>query len=135
MADIQFAPNSEAEGQFDVRVIDNNGSPTNVVEAGTAFNIEVRWRYSNGGNPEFAGDWVFQAFVESIGPGVEKRVAGPVNQSSRTFGKTAALTVPPPAAAHPQPAGESGVNILVVLLTPSKNDNIAGFDERLLRIA
>src|SRR5262245_66686999 len=108
MADIQFAPNSEAEGQFDVRVIDNNGSPTNVVEAGTAFNIEVRWRYSNGGNPEFAGDWVFQAFVESIGPGVEKRVAGPVNQSSGTFANTVVLTVPPAAVPNQPPAGSPG---------------------------
>jgi hypothetical protein len=138
MADIQFAPNSEAEGQLDIRIVDNNGSPVSVLEASQPFTIQASWRYQNGGNPPFAGDWIFRAFAESIGPGPESEIAlqnAPVRQSSGAFQNTANLVVPGNSLPNQPAPPVSGVYRILVLMTHSLDPNLAAFEERLLRVA
>ena len=70
------------------RVLDNNTAPTEVLQAGAAFDIEVRWEVpaALAGLVGPADTFRLRAFAESIGPGQEipiseLTVPGAVNQT------------------------------------------------------
>ena len=105
------------------KVLDNNTAPTEVLQAGVPFNIEVRWEVpaALAGLVGPADSFRLRAFAESIGPGQEMQIGeftapGVVNQTPYT----AVIAVNPNLLlGEEQPFGGvpvSGIyNIVVVL--------------------
>jgi len=69
MAYIQFPNVLFGPGTFDAVVVDNNGNPADVLEAGTPFQIKVKWSIGPLAALLLGGQWTVSAYVESIGPG------------------------------------------------------------------
>ena len=73
MPAIQF-PNALFEGDVNATVLDNDGAPSTVLEAGKQFTIRVNWTVSPLAARLLGGEWQLAAYVESIGPGPERQV-------------------------------------------------------------
>ena len=117
MADIQF-PNQLFTGTLDAQVLDNNGAPSSVLEAGQDFTIRARWRIDAVAALLLGGQWELAAYVESIGIGPEQQV-GPTEVVALNGGRnySASITVPANTLPNnPQPPN-AGVYKLVTVLT------------------
>jgi hypothetical protein len=53
--------------------------PSTIIQTDDAWNIRVDWSVDGGFAPFLGGDWHVSVFVESIGPGFEGQVGGPVD--------------------------------------------------------
>ena len=117
MPAIQF-PNAFFTGDMAATVLDNNGTPSNVLESSQPFTINVTWDYNTFGL--LGGQWLVQAFAESIGPGPELAIgnAGPV-AATPDGAKATAINV----GANTLPPNNSGVYKIVIVLT---HENPAG---------
>jgi hypothetical protein len=74
MTDIQFPNILLGPGSVTATVLDNNGAPATVLEAGDPFTIHADWQISPLAALLLGGDWQLAAYVESIGAGPEQQV-------------------------------------------------------------
>ena len=125
MADlaIHIFPNPLAvSGTFTAQVLDNAGSPADVIEAGLDFQVKCDWTIDKDLAKLLGGTWHVDLYAESIGQGFEGRVAGdfePVVPGQTSYTKT--FTVPADTFADDTPVhplGDySGVYKMSVVLT------------------
>ena len=74
MSDIQFPNILLGPGSVTATVLDNNGAPATVLEAGATFTVHADWEISPLAALLLGGEWQLAAYVESIGPGPEQQV-------------------------------------------------------------
>ena len=117
MGDMQFPNVLLGPGTFDATVIDNNGAPSAVLEAGNQFTIRTSWTISALAALLLGGEWQVAAYVESIGPGPEQQIGPTVTVSlSGVTNYNADIVIPPNTLPDDDPA-ISGTYKLVTLLT------------------
>ena len=106
MADIQF-PNVllSPPGTFDAVLIDNNGDPSTVLDAGLDFTINANWTISSLAALLLGGQFEVAAYAEAIGAGPEQQIGNlvvvPLDGSTNY---SATVTVPAntlPILRHP----------------------------------
>jgi hypothetical protein len=78
MSDIQFPNVLLGPGAISATVLDNNGAPATVLEAGATYTIHADWNISPLAALLLGGDWQLAAYVESIGAGPEQQVGATV---------------------------------------------------------
>jgi hypothetical protein len=116
MADIQF-PASLGPGVFTMVVRDNNGNPSQVLEAADPFSIDLWWSIDRAAARVLGGRWEVAAYVESIGPGAERQI-GNTQLVQLNGGTSYSTTITVPGGTLPdEPAGQSGAYKLVAVLT------------------
>jgi hypothetical protein len=119
MADIQF-PNilfDPPPGTFNAQLLDNNGAPSTVLDAGTEIQINCDWVISPLAALLMGGQWEVAAYVDSIGPGPEQLVASAVVPLTGATTYNALLRVPANTLPNNPGPGQSGAYKVVVLLT------------------
>jgi hypothetical protein len=82
VAVIQFPNVLLNPGSFNATVVDNNGNPSSVLDAGTQFTINATWQVSPLAALLLGGQWEIAAYVESVGAGPEQQI-GPTRSMSR----------------------------------------------------
>lgn len=117
--DIQF-PNVllAPPSKFDAQLLDNNGNPSNVLEAAADIKVQCNWTISGLAALLLGGQWEVAAYAESIGPGPERQIGNTV-VVPLNGGTTYSATITVPANTlpdNPQPP-QSGAYKIVVLLT------------------
>jgi hypothetical protein len=105
-------------GTFNATLIDNNGSPSTVLEASAPFTIQCSWTISPLAALLLGGQWQVAAYVESMGPGPEQEV-GPTVTIALNGGTNYSANIVVPANTLPNnPAPPaSGVYKTVTVLT------------------
>jgi hypothetical protein len=131
MPNIQFPSGS---GTLDVTVKDNNGAPSNVLEAAADFTIEAKWSINKYFARALCGKWELAAYVESMGQGPEQQIGKTeVVQLNGGTNYSAVITVPAGSLPDDPAPPRSGVYKLVTVLThrgPSgKITDVAAFAE------
>jgi hypothetical protein len=118
MADIQFPNLLLSPGDFTAVLVDNNGAPSSVLDAGLDFKVKADWNISPLAALLMGGVWEVAAYVESIGPGREQQV-GPTATVplNGTTPYSTEITVPAGTLPNNLSAGESGAYKVAVLLT------------------
>jgi hypothetical protein len=118
MTDIQFPAILLGPGTVTAAVLDNNGAPATVLEAGQPFTIHADWQISPLAALLLGGEWQLAAYVESIGPGPEQQV-GPTVTVPLTGATSYSADVTVPAGTLPDdPAPPtSGAYKTVTVLT------------------
>ena len=118
MTEIQFPDALFGPGTFTATVVDNNGTPASVLNAAEPFSIEVEAILDTLSAGLLEGQLEFAAYVESIGPGVEKQV-GPTEIAVLTGATNYPDVIEVPANELPDNLGpgESGAYKLVTLMT------------------
>jgi hypothetical protein len=117
MSDIQFPNALLGPGNFFAEVQDNNGSPTEVLEAGRPIRVQTHWRISPLAALLLGGQWTVTVYVESIGPGPEQRVGSETRAVNGGQNYDALVTVPPNTLPNDPPQTTSGVYKVVTVLT------------------
>ena len=74
MTNMQFPDILLGPGTVTATVLDNNGAPATVLEAGQQFTIHAEWTISPLAALLLGGDWQLATYVESIGAGPEQQV-------------------------------------------------------------
>lgn len=118
MASIQFPNQLFGPGTFNATVLDNNGAPSTVLEAGQQFTIRTQWSIGALAALLLGGQFEVAAYVEAIGPGPEQQV-GPTVVVPLNGGQNFAADIVVPANTLPDDVGpgQSGSYKLVTLLT------------------
>ena len=118
MTDIQFPNILLGPGSVTATVLDNNGAPATVLEAGDPFTIHADWQISPLAALLLGGDWQLAAYVESIGAGPEQQV-GPTVTVPLTGAPnySADITVPANTLPNTPAPPASGVYKTVTVLT------------------
>jgi hypothetical protein len=141
MAEIQFPNAFFAPGTLTAEVLDNNGDPRNVLDAGQDFTIRVRTDLSANAAAFLGGTFEYAAYVESIGPGPEQQVGNTETRANNgTNPILVDIVVPANTLPDNVPPGQSGAYLPVVLLTHRDNsgqvtDVAAVVDGPVLRIS
>jgi hypothetical protein len=118
MVEIQFPNVTFPASTFTAELIDNNGAPSSVLDAGTEFTVKTEWTISALAALLMGGQWEVAAYAESIGPGVEKQIgATVVKPLDGSTAYNAVITVPALDLPNNLGPGESGAYKVVVLLT------------------
>jgi hypothetical protein len=139
MADMQIQPLA-GSGTFTATVLDNNGAPATVLDAGEDFTIHCEWEV-DALAAFIGGEYSVAAYVEAIGPGEEKQVGNTETRPAQgVLDLTYEADILVPAGTLPDNLGPggSGAYKLVTLLTHSFGavTNVAAVDEeRVLRIS
>jgi len=98
-------------------------APQTVIRDNQAWNINVRWQELGAGSGTVPGNWIVDAYVESIGPGAELRVG----QATSPFGTLYTnhdVNIHVPTGTVPVAAGEKTTPYkLVITLTADWGDN------------
>jgi hypothetical protein len=118
MATIQF-PNVQLNpGTFTASVVDNNGAPSTVLDAGQPFTIQCSWQISALAALLMGGQFQVAAYAESIGQGPEQQL-GPTVTRPLNGGTNFSADIVVPANTLPNnlPPGQSGAYKLITLLT------------------
>ena len=127
MADIQFPNVLLNPGTFTATVIDNNGNPSTVLDAGTQFEIQCSWQVSPLAALLLGGQWEVAAYVESVGAGPEQQIGPtsvvPLNGSAGPY--TTTIIVPAGTLPNNPAPPESGVYKLVTVLTHRNFGNVS----------
>ena len=118
MTEIQFPNLLLSPGDFNAVLVDNNGAPSTVLDAGLPFMINADWTISPLAALLMGGNWEVAAYAEAIGPGEEKQV-GPTRTVplNGTTTYSTVINVGPNELPDNLPAGQSGAYKIVVLLT------------------
>ena len=118
MADIQFPNVLFGPGTFTATVLDNNGNPSSVLDAGQQFTIHAERPIDPLAAALSAASWQFAAYVEAIGPGVEQQV-GPTQTVPLNGATNYQTDIVVPATSLPDNLGpgQSGAYKLVTLMT------------------
>lgn len=117
MSDIQFPNTLLGPGNFFAELQDNDGSPTQVLEAGRPIRIHTYWRISPVAASLLGGQWVVKVYVESIGPGPEKLIGTETRAVNGGQNYEATVLVPPNTLENNPPETTSGLYKVVTLLT------------------
>ncbi|HEX5811940.1 MAG TPA: hypothetical protein VFY38_07565 [Pseudonocardia sp.] len=118
MTDIQFPNLLLSPGTFTAELIDNNGVPSTVLEAGQEITVKAEWTISALAALLMGGQWEVAAYAESIGPGVEKQIGDTVVKPlDGSTNYNAEIKVPANTLPDNLGPGESGAYKVVVLLT------------------
>jgi hypothetical protein len=118
MASIQFPNILLGPGTFDATLVDNNGSPSSVLDASVPFHIDCSWTISPLAALLLGGQWELSAYVESIGPGPEKEIGALVTVPLTGTTNYSATIVVPANTLPVNPAPPvSGTYKMVMLLT------------------
>ena len=118
MADIQFPNVTFPASTFTAELIDNNGAPSTVLDAGLDFAVKADWTISALAALLMGGQWEVAAYAESIGPGVEKQIGDTVVKPlDGSTNYKAEIKVPANTLPDNLGPGESGTYKIVVLLT------------------
>jgi hypothetical protein len=115
---IQFPNVLLNPGTFTADVVDNDGAPSTVLDAGQQFTIQCQWNISPLAALLMGGEFQVAAYVESIGPGREQQVGPTVTRAlngSTVFSGN--IVVPANTLPNNLPPGQSGAYKLVTLLT------------------
>jgi hypothetical protein len=134
VTDIQFADPTFAPSTFDAEVLDNNGAPKTVLDAGTDFIIRTRMDLSDDARLVLGGKFQVAAYVESIGPGPEQQVGPTVTHvNNGTTPVVLDILVGGGTLPNNPPPGQSGAYKVVTLLTHLDNagnvDDVAAVAE------
>lgn len=125
MAQIQFPNVLLGPGGFDAQIVDNNGAPSSVLEAGAQFTIDCSWSISPLAALLLGGQWQLAAYVESIGPGPEQEIGAAVTVPLDGSSAYAATIVVPANTLPNNPAPPmSGTYKVVMLLTHRNFGNV-----------
>lgn len=118
MADIQFPNVLFGPGTFTATVLDNNGQPASVLDAGQQFTIHVDATIDPLAAALLGGELQFASYVEAIGPGAEQQV-GPTQTVPLTGATNYQTDIVVPATTLPDnlAPGQSGAYKLVTLMT------------------
>ena len=118
MSDIQFPNILLGPGGVTATVLDNNGAPATVLEAGDPFTVHADWTISPLAALLLGGQWELTAYVESIGPGPEQQV-GPtvIVPLTGATNYSADITVPAGTLPDDPAPPTSGVYKTVTVLT------------------
>jgi hypothetical protein len=117
MANIQFPNKLFGPGVFDAKVLDNNGDPADVLEAGDAFQIETSWDVGLLAALLLGGEWTVTTFVESIGPGPEQPIGSRTVPLDGSLTYKAVIDVPANTLPNDPPPPVGGVYKVVTVLT------------------
>ena len=117
MADIQFPNQFFGPGSFEAEVQDNNGNPTSVLEAGAEFKVKTKWAIGALAALLLGGEWVVTVYVESIGPGPERRIGTDTVPLNGSANYSTIVVVPPNSVTNNPNPPVSGVYKLVTVLT------------------
>jgi hypothetical protein len=120
VAVIQFPNVLLSPGSFTATVVDNNGNPSSVLDAGTQFTINCTWQVSPLAALLLGGRWEIAAYVESVGEGPEQQIGLPTNEvplDGRTTPYTTTIIVPGNTLPNNPAPPLSGVYKLVTVLT------------------
>jgi hypothetical protein len=120
VAIIQFPNVLLSPGSFTATVVDNNGNPSSVLDAGTQFTINATWQVSPLAALLLGGQWEIAAYVESVGAGPEQQIGVPTNVvllDGRTTPYTTTIVVPGGTLPNNPAPPTSGVYKLVTVLT------------------
>jgi hypothetical protein len=118
MTAMQFPNALLGPGDVAATVLDNNGAPSNVVEAGQQFVIHAEWTISRLAALLLGGDWQLATYVESIGPGPEAQVGSTVVVPLNGGTRYSADVIVPANSLPDDPAPPiSGVYKLATVLT------------------
>jgi hypothetical protein len=79
MTDMQFPNILLGPGTVTATVLDNNGAPATVLEAGQQIRVQAEWTISPLAALLLGGDWQLAAYVESICGGPEQQIGPTVN--------------------------------------------------------
>ena len=119
-----------------VQVVDLDGNPNLVVEAGAGFTVPVRWQLTGILAPLVINDWHVRLFAESIGVGFEGKLAEVTAAVPTLINPThvqydAVLNVPAATTNLLVNAEGDGVYELVVVISHDNvvnvRDTMAGF--------
>ncbi|HEU4348255.1 MAG TPA: hypothetical protein VFR35_10750 [Actinoplanes sp.] len=117
MADIQFPNQLFGPGTFEAEVLDNNGDPTSVLEAGAEFKVRTKWAIGALAALLLGGEWVVTVYVESIGPGPERRIGTEIVPLNGSANYSALVVVPANTLPDDPNPPVGGVYKLVTVLT------------------
>lgn len=132
MSHIQFPNQLFGTGEFSAKILDNNGDPSTVLEAGAPFKIQTAWRIPPLAALLLGGLWKVTAYVESIGPGPEQEIASDTVALNGGRDFSVVLTVPANTLPNDPPGPASGVYKVVTVLTHrnfGKISNVAALVE------
>jgi hypothetical protein len=124
-----------------VQVVDLDGNPNLVVEAGAGFTVPVRWQLTGILAPLVINDWHVRLFAESIGGGFEGKLAEVTAAVPTLINPThvqydAVLSVPAATTNLLVNAEGDGVYELVVVIAHDNvvnaRDTMAGFADGLV---
>jgi hypothetical protein len=125
MAAMQFPNILLGPGTFDAQLIDNNGSPSSVLEASAPFTVHSTWSISPLAALLLGGQWQLAAYVESIGPGPEQEIGAAVTVAlNGSTNYTADITVPANTLPNNPAPPASGTYKVVMLLTHRNFGNV-----------
>lgn len=116
MSNIQFPNKVLGPGTFTATVVDNNGDPATVLEAGLEFKVETEWEIDAVSALLLGGQWEVTTYAESIGPGAEVRIGSTTTPLTGAQKYKAVVTVP--AGTLPNDPGQpvAGAYKLVTVL-------------------
>jgi len=139
MTNIQFPNTLFGPGLFEAEVLDNNGAPAGVLEAGDPFKVTAKWDIGRLAALLMGGEWTVTVYVESIGPGPEQAIGSATRLLDGSLTYTADVDVPAHTLPDDPAPPTSGVYKLVTVLTHrnfGKISNVAAIVEGpLVRIA
>ena len=129
-----------SEQNTSAQVLDLDGNPNLVIEAGTGFNVKVHWELTGVLAPLVINDWHVRLFAESIGAGFEGKLAEVTSVVASPIGGGVAydvtLNVPAALTNTLVDAAGDGVYGLVVVLTHDNvfnlRDTLAGFSNGMI---
>ena len=119
-----------------VQLVDLDGNPNRVVEAGTGFEVKVTWHLTGVLAPLIINDWHVRLFAESIGPGVEAKLTESTAVTATFISLTdiqldATLSVPGAQTLGMVNAEGDGVYELVIVIAHdnvvNQRDTLTGF--------
>ncbi len=135
-------PAGVISGSISPSIITDPGlPPTEIIEAGVAFNVSINWSVTGPAVPMMAGTWNVAVRFESIGPGPEILLLAPavaftagafVPPFTRNYVGLTSVTVPAPALT----VGAYSMVVLLTYVTPSGLPGpLAGVsDEKIVQI-
>jgi hypothetical protein len=132
MARIQFPNRLFGPGEFTAEVQDNNGAPTEVLEAGDPFKIVAKWDIGLLAALLMGGEWTVTTYVESIGPGPERLIGTTTLPLDGSTVYNATVEVPANTLPNDPPPPTGGVYKMVTVLTHrnfKKISNVAAVAE------
>ena len=71
-------------GEFDAKIIDSSGAPTNVIPREIPWSVEAKWYLQGALAPILTGDWHLRVSLESMGDGPESTSAAVVRDYQTT---------------------------------------------------
>jgi hypothetical protein len=116
MAKIQF-PTTLFSGTFDASVMDNNGAPAEVLEAGAPIRVRTQWNINALAALLLGGQWEVTVYAESIGPGPERQIVTTTIPLTGGLRYGAIVSVPPRTLPDDPAPPISGVYKVVTVLT------------------